>query len=207
MNPKNLFLFALGGIVVLALGFALLPSGTPRQPVHVVLFFDTSGSADAEVARYRLAAFRLSSSLRPRVDHLTIARFDRNASEVSGPSIPASEEELLDLIDIALHARSGRPITKQEAPLLLAERFLRNSTHEAVIVVLTDGGHDDFSSQSHESLREVASQLSLSKTLKKVIYAGTRVGNRELLRNRLTPLGSKLRFTELTDLIREVQER
>lgn len=178
-----------------------------RTACDVLVAIDTSGSARPDLAGYVAATSEVVQRLNPERDRLTVFRFDHKASELyDGPSPKLLESFELKLVSDLEDAASKRGTLPTNAVLAIAEHASRlNPQHPKVVIFFTDGGNDDLRAAALSDGIEAAKRLASDASIAKVIVAGVRPGLRESVRERLSPLQSKLVLAELDSVASEVR--
>lgn len=188
-------------LALLAAALIAAGCGKAPRPRELVLFIDSSGSAQALRLPFARLTRRIAFTL-PAKDKgaLTVYRFDARCSELYDGRRPNSSEtfqaSLIEALDHEPPAGTS-PALAMEA---LARRVQR-SVHPTIGVLLTDGGIDDYRPVALAQMRRAVQRLARNDKLEKLVVCGARPGLRDELRAQLEPIGDKLAFVEPDQLL------
>jgi hypothetical protein len=190
-------------VVSTVLGCARKPQSPPTA---LLIAIDTSGSARPDLATYVHVATQAVVPMVPDRDHLVIVRFDKFSTELFDETRP----KLLESFELRLvqDLREVPPAGTSPAAALerLAEASRRTSGFDRkVILLLTDGGIDDRSANARNRAHAAAATLAQDDSLRRIIVAGVRPGQREGIRELFSPLAAKLVLCDLSSVQQEVR--
>lgn len=196
----NKSLFAVIAAVAVGLGGSLLLGSRPapaRPAVHVFAGVDRSLSAEPQLGAYAHCLADLATSLEDH-DRLTLYRFDYNPYEFYDGPVPADIEHfkatLLQALRPAPPRRGTRPALFFKA---VADRLDREGG-EALVVMLSDGGNDDRSSDP--MYRQAVQRLAERPGVRGMAVLGTLPAQRQELRDYLAPFGARLQLQGPEDI-------
>jgi hypothetical protein len=174
-----------------------------KEPIELLIGIDTSGSTAPMLQDFARQSRRIAALVpKSPTSKLAIYRYDTQVQELYDNNAPKSVEKLQEMLEHNLQPNQAKGTSLANIVLQFAKR-LKVAKQPTTVVLLTDGGNDDTSANSHQRTVEAAQLIAQSPCFKKMVICGAQRGSREELRTLLAPLGSKLSFSEPNDLTKE----
>jgi hypothetical protein len=178
--------------------FAAALSGCSEPPVFRIIGVDTSGSAQADLGKYRRITYKLVRELRPGTDAVRVIRFDFEPHEILR-TLGQRKEALWTTLETQLKIPAERRGTRlarfyQEAASLLDSPEAKGKRIE--LYFATDNGNDDGSKAMAELGSRAARKIAADPRVKRIHYWGVKMPLREEI---------PVAFTKLPDSVLTVQ--
>ncbi|MBI5706456.1 MAG: hypothetical protein HZC36_05645 [Armatimonadetes bacterium] len=167
----------------LALASAMLASltGCGKDPVFRIVGVDTSGSAQADLGKYRRITYKLVRELRPGTDAVRVIRFDYEPHEILR-TLGQRKEALWTTLETQLKIPAERRGTRlarfyDEVARLLDSPEAQDKRIE--LFIASDNGNDDGSKAMAELSDRAARKIASDPRVERIHYWGVKARLRE----------------------------
>jgi len=156
-------------------------AGCNEPPVFRIIGVDTSGSARADLPKYRRITYRLVRELRPGTDAVRVIRFDAEPHEIFR-TLGQRKEALWSTLESQLKIPAERKSTRfalfyQEVARLLDSPDAQGKRIE--IYIASDNGNDDASKAMAELCAASAEKIAADPRVKLIHFWGVKPRLRE----------------------------
>lgn len=176
----------------LALAGAMLAglTGCGEPPVFRIVGVDTSGSAQADLGKYRKITYKLVQELRPGTDAVRVIRFDYEPHEILR-TLGQRKEALWTTLETQLKIPAERRGTRlarfyQKVAALLDSPEAQGKRIE--LFVASDNGNDDGSKAMAELSDRAACKIAADPRVKRIHYWGVKTRLRDEIPGAFTKL-------------------